>query len=83
MPRDRFTGRLVVPPNMRGGKVLRLQQWLAQQGWSLSELDSTAYSDSINDLPLLEAVSQPVCAQPDAKLERIALERGWPVVRWF
>ena len=79
----RFTGRLVGTPNMRGGKVLRLQQWLAQQGWSLSELDSTAYSDSINDLPLLEAVTQPVCAQPDAKLERIALERGWPVVRWF
>jgi phosphoserine phosphatase len=44
---------------------------------------STAYSDSINDLPLLEAVDQAVCAQPDAALEQIAGERGWPVVRWF
>jgi phosphoserine phosphatase len=68
---------------MREGKVLRLQHWLEQQGWNLSDLHSTAYSDSINDLPLLEAVAQPVCAQPDARLERIAHERGWPVVRWF
>lgn len=79
----RFTGRVEGQPNMREGKVLRLQHWLEQQGWNLSDLHSTAYSDSINDLPLLEAVAQPVCAQPDARLERIAHERGWPVVRWF
>lgn len=79
----RFTGRVAGIPNMRQGKVTRLHQWLGQQGWTLAELQSTAYSDSINDLPLLEAVGQPVCAQPDEALERIARERGWPVVRWF
>lgn len=79
----RFTGRVVGLPNMRQGKVTRLQQWLDAQGWRLGDLDSTAYSDSINDLPLLEAVRHPICAQPDAALAQIAHERGWPVVRWF
>jgi phosphoserine phosphatase len=68
---------------MRQGKVLRLHQWLEHQGCTLLQWRSTAYSDSINDLPLLEAVDQAVCAQPDAALEQIAGERGWPVVRWF
>lgn len=79
----RFTGRLAGEPNMRQGKVVRLHRWLEQQGWRLGDLHSTAYSDSINDLPLLEAVERPVCAQPDSALEGIARERGWPVVRWF
>lgn len=79
----RFTGRVLQVPNMRQGKVVRLHQWLDQQGQVLSQWRSTAYSDSINDLPLLEAVDQAVCAQPDAALEWIAQERGWPVVRWF
>jgi HAD superfamily hydrolase (TIGR01490 family) len=79
----RFTGRLTGEPNMRQGKVARLHHWLEQQGWRLGDIHSTAYSDSINDLPLLEAVERPVCAQPDVALEDIARERGWPVVRWF
>lgn len=79
----RFTGRVLHTPNMRQGKVLRLHQWLEHQGCTLLQWRSTAYSDSINDLPLLEAVDQAVCAQPDAALEQIAGERGWPVVRWF
>lgn len=79
----RFTGRVAGLPNMRQGKVTRLQQWLEGQGWHLDDLESTAYSDSINDLPLLEAVRHPICAQPDAPLARIAQDRGWPVLRWF
>ena len=77
----RFTGRTTGTLNMRAGKVQRLHEWLAQRGHQLAEFDSTAYSDSINDLPLLEAVNQPVAVDPDARLGAIAIERHWPVLR--
>ena len=83
MLEGRFTGKMHGVLNMRQGKVERLHAWLAQWGLHLSDLHSTAYSDSLNDLPLLESVTAPVCTQPDAALERIALERAWPVLRWF
>jgi HAD superfamily hydrolase (TIGR01490 family) len=83
MLEGRFTGKTHGVLNMRQGKVERLHAWLAQWGLHLSDLHSTAYSDSLNDLPLLESVTAPVCTQPDAALERIALERAWPVLRWF
>lgn len=53
-----FTGRTVGTLNMREGKVARLQAWLAERGQQLADFDSTAYSDSINDLPLLQAVAR-------------------------
>ena len=80
---DRFTGKAAGVLNMRQGKVDRLHAWLAEQGLSLDAVHSTAYSDSVNDLPLLECVNSPICAQPDPALERIASDRAWPVVRWF
>jgi phosphoserine phosphatase len=66
---------------MRAGKVERLHAWLHERGQSLADFDSTAYSDSINDLPLLEAVNQPVAVDPDPRLAAIAMDRHWPVLR--
>ena len=80
---ERFSGRTAGVVNMRQGKVERLHAWLGHWGLNLADVHSTAYSDSINDLPLLECVSTAICAQPDAALERIASDRAWPVVRWF
>jgi HAD superfamily hydrolase (TIGR01490 family) len=75
----RFSGRVQGTPNMREGKVERLHAWLAARGESLAGFaTSTAYSDSINDLPLLQAVMRPVVVNPDAKLAAVALARGWP-----
>lgn len=76
----RFTGGATGTLNMREGKVARLHEWLAAQGRALREFRSTAYSDSINDLPLLEAVDEPVAVDPDPRLSAIARERGWRVL---
>lgn len=73
----RFTGRSSGVLNMREGKVVRLHAWLAQQGQRLEQFDSTAFSDSINDLPLLEAADHAVVVNGDAKLSAIAAQRGW------
>jgi len=73
-----FTGEIAGTPAFQGGKLQRLHQWLSarperfEQRWF--------YSDSRNDLPLLEAVDHPVGVDPDAELERIARQRDWPVV---
>ena len=75
-----FSGGTVGTLNMREGKVARLHQWLAARGEDLSTYESTAYSDSINDLPLLSAVGRPVAVDPDAALRQIALERAWTVL---
>ena len=66
--------------NMREGKILRLQAWLAERKCTLADCDSTFYSDSASDLPLLEAVQKPVAVRPDERLRRAALERGWKVL---
>lgn len=55
-----------------------MRLWLAEQGLTLD--GSHFYSDSINDLPLLEAVAHPVAVDPDDALRDIALARGWPVI---
>jgi HAD superfamily hydrolase (TIGR01490 family) len=76
----RFTGRPQGPLNMREGKVTRLQAWLAARGARLQDFDSWAWSDSMNDLPLLQAVDHPVATHPDARLAALAAARGWPVL---
>lgn len=76
----RFTGRTTGILNMRQGKVTRLHAWLAGRGQTLAAFDSTAYSDSINDLPLLQTVNHPVAVNPDARLLAQAQQRGWPVL---
>jgi HAD superfamily hydrolase (TIGR01490 family) len=75
-----FTGRTTGILNMREGKVTRLQAWLAASGQQLQGMDSTAYSDSINDLPLLQAVNHAVAVDPDALLREQAVARGWKVL---
>lgn len=77
---ERFTGRIAGTLNMREGKVTRLHAWLATQGHALHELDTTLYSDSINDLPLFEAVQHPVAVDPDQRLAAQARARGWPTL---
>jgi HAD superfamily hydrolase (TIGR01490 family) len=76
----RFSGRSLGVLNMREGKVQRLHDWLAMQQLALAECQSTLYSDSINDLPLLSAVRRAVAVDPDAKLASHAQRRGWPVI---
>jgi HAD superfamily hydrolase (TIGR01490 family) len=76
----RFTGALAGTPNMREGKLARLAEWLAAQGRCLDDEDSIFYSDSINDLPLLERVRRAVAVDPDAQLAAQAARRGWPAI---
>ncbi len=76
----RFTGRPQGTLNMREGKVTRLHAWLGRRGQRLEDFDSWAWSDSTNDLPLLQAVQHPVATHPDARLAALAAERGWPVL---
>ena len=80
----RVTGRIAGTPSFREGKIVRVQAWLAGLGTTLAEAPRcTFYSDSTNDLPLLEAASHPVATNPGAGLARIAAERGWPVIHLF
>lgn len=80
----RVTGAIRGVPSFREGKVARLAEWLAARGRVLGDFArSTFYSDSTNDLPLLERVSEPVATNPGPALERIARERGWPVLKLF
>ncbi len=74
----RYTGRVAGVPCFREGKVVRLEQWMAQHGQSLT--GSWFYSDSHNDLPLLERVTHPIAVNPDAILRREAERRGWPIL---
>ena len=76
----RFSGRTLGTLNMRSGKVDRLHQWLAARGHALDEFTSTAYSDSINDLPLLKAVNHAFAVDPDPQLAAEAARRGWATV---
>jgi HAD superfamily hydrolase (TIGR01490 family) len=78
-----FTGEIAGVPSLREGKVTRVQQWLATQGTSLADVQATFYSDSLNDLPLLEQVQQPVVTNGSAELRQTALERGWRILDLF
>jgi HAD superfamily hydrolase (TIGR01490 family) len=78
-----LTGRIAGTPSFGRGKVDRLQQWLEQQGLTWEGIRSTFYSDSINDLPLLEKVNHPVATNPDARLRAVAQQRGWPILELF
>jgi phosphoserine phosphatase len=79
-----FSGKVVGIPNFREGKVTRVNDWLSQQGLSWSALtESYFYSDSINDLPLMEKVSIAKPTNPDESLRKKALENNWPVLELF
>jgi HAD superfamily hydrolase (TIGR01490 family) len=78
------TGEIRGVPSFREGKVARVEQWLSQQGCSWADVtQSTFYSDSINDLALLEHVSDPVATNPDDRLRALAEQRGWRLLNLF
>lgn len=80
----RVTGRIDGVPSFREGKIARVDQWLAAQGRRWEEFTHTVfYSDSTNDLPLLERASEPVATNPGPALATIAAERGWRILKLF
>jgi HAD superfamily hydrolase (TIGR01490 family) len=79
-----FTGEVKGIPSFREGKIQRVHDWLASQNLTLDQLPkSFFYSDSMNDLPLLEKVSNPVATNPDARLRDEAVKRHWPILELF
>ena len=75
-----FTGKARGTPTFREGKITRVREWLGERGERLEDFESWFYSDSLNDLPLLELVDHPVAVDPDAILRRHAAGRGWPII---
>ena len=79
-----FTGKADGIPNFREGKVTRVLQWLATKNLDLDSFNkSFFYSDSINDLPLLSRVTNPIAMNPDKKLHTHALSAGWKIKEIF
>ena len=74
----KFTGAITGTPCYQHGKVQRLNQWLEEQSAILES--SYFYSDSINDVPLLEQVDYPIAVDPDEKLKNYAGQKGWPII---
>jgi HAD superfamily hydrolase (TIGR01490 family) len=81
MKDGRYTGKVVGTPNMREGKVTRLEAWLAERGLRLDGFSqSWFYSDSVNDLPLLMRVTHPVAVNADPSLAALAGAERWPQI---
>ncbi|WP_019936663.1 HAD family phosphatase [Bordetella sp. FB-8] len=80
----RYTGRIAGTPSFKEGKVTRVKQWLADMGMSMSDFSTSFfYSDSTNDVPLLEQVTRPIAANPSPSLRAIAQKQGWQVLDLF
>jgi HAD superfamily hydrolase (TIGR01490 family) len=75
-----FSGKPRGTPTFREGKIQRVKDWLAERGTTLADYESWFYSDSLNDLPLLELVTHPVAVDPDPTLRAKAAQRGWPII---
>ncbi len=78
-----YTGGIRGVPSFREGKVTRVEQWLSARGLAWSDVHITFYSDSMNDLPLLERANAPVATNPDERLRALALTRGWRILDLF
>ena len=78
-----ITGEISGTPSFKEGKVTRIAQWLAARNLNWSDVHISFYSDSINDLPLLEMAQTPVATNPDARLRQLATERGWRTLQLF
>jgi HAD superfamily hydrolase (TIGR01490 family) len=78
-----ITGQIQGVPSFREGKITRVEAWLAQRSLGWQDVEATFYSDSINDLALLEKVQHPVATNPDAPLRAIATQRGWRILDLF
>lgn len=75
-----FTGKPRGTPAFREGKIANVNEWLGERGHRLADYESWFYSDSLNDLPLLDLVTHPVAVDPDATLRAYAARRGWPII---
>ena len=83
-PGGTITGCIAGTPSYRDGKVSRVEEWLAQRGAGWRDFSRiSVYSDSTNDLPLLERATDPVATNPTATLEAMARERGWRILKLF
>lgn len=79
-----ITGAIAGTPSYREGKVARVDEWLQGLGRAWRDFDSVfVYSDSLNDLPLLERAHHPVATNPSPALEALARERHWRILRLF
>ncbi|QKO22236.1 HAD family phosphatase [Rhodoferax sp. BAB1] len=78
-----ITGEIRGTPSFREGKVRRFGEWLAARGLHRRAAEVTFYSDSINDLPLMDNADYPVATNPDDRLRALALERGWRILELF
>jgi HAD superfamily hydrolase (TIGR01490 family) len=78
-----ITGEIKGTPSFREGKVARVSQWLAAHQLAWDQAEITFYSDSINDLALLEKATHPVATNPDPRLRTLATERGWRILDLF
>ncbi len=78
-----ITGEISGVPSFKGGKVLRVEQWLIAHQKNWQDVQITFYSDSINDLPLLQQAQIPVAVNPDTRLRQLATDRGWRILQLF
>lgn len=78
-----ITGDIDGTPSFKEGKVQRVAQWLAAHHLNWQDVQITFYSDSVNDLPLLEKAQTPVATNPDARLRQLATDRGWRILQLF
>ena len=78
-----ITGEISGVPSFKEGKVLRVEQWLSAHQKTCHDVQITFYSDSINDLPLLERAQIPVAVNPDTRLRQLATDRGWRILQLF
>jgi HAD superfamily hydrolase (TIGR01490 family) len=80
----RYTGLIEGVPSFQAGKITRVNEWLATLGTTLSDFEASYfYSDSPNDLPLLEVVTHPIATNPSPHLRKLAQERAWPILDLF
>jgi HAD superfamily hydrolase (TIGR01490 family) len=78
-----ITGEIKGVPSAHEGKVTRMEQWLAAKNLSWQDVHTTFYTDSINDIALLEKVNVPIATNPDARLRAVAEEREWQILELF
>ncbi|GAB7526032.1 histidinol-phosphatase [Paraburkholderia sp. 2C] len=83
-PASAYTGRPTGTPSYREGKIVRTEAWLASLGKTWSDFErSYFYSDSHNDIPLLEKVTDPIATNPDDTLREYAQTHGWRILELF
>jgi HAD superfamily hydrolase (TIGR01490 family) len=78
-----ITGEIKGVPSAHEGKVTRVEAWLSAKNLSWKDVHTTFYTDSINDIALMEKVNVPVATNPDARLRAVAVERGWRILELF